>query len=111
MHRHISFRQAFRKPRFDWNFRKSEKLRAVDDVKAVHVPIALLHMRNDWLIDHKHSEALYENANEPKEMHLLDLPGSFHADRIFAVAGAQAREILLDFWERIEEKKAALARG
>jgi pimeloyl-ACP methyl ester carboxylesterase len=110
MHRHIAFRQALHKPRFDWKFRGSEKLRAVDDVRDVHVPLALLHVRNDWLIDHAHSEAIFEAANEPKELHLLDIPGSFHADRIFAVAAVQARSILTDFWMRINEK-AALPRG
>ena len=100
MHRHIALSQALRTPRFAWNMRKSAKLRAVDDMPAVHVPVCLIHVKNDWLIGHRHSVALYEAANEPKELHLLDIEGNYHADRIFNVASETVEPIVRNFLAR-----------
>jgi pimeloyl-ACP methyl ester carboxylesterase len=100
MHRHIAFSQALRRPRFAWNVRRSAKLRALDDVADVHVPICFIHVKNDWLIDHTHSVALYEAAHEPKELHILDIEGNYHADRIFNVASDSVEPIVRDFLER-----------
>src|SRR5207253_5502406 len=66
IHRHILWSQALKRPRFDWRFLRAPKLRAVDDIKDVHVPLSLIHVKNDWLIDHTHSVSLFEHANEPK---------------------------------------------
>lgn len=100
MHRHIAFSQAFRRPRFDWRFRRSAKLRALDDVANVHAPLCFVHVKNDWLVSHGHSVALYEAANEPKELHVFDIPGNYHADRIFSVAKDQIEPVMLSFLER-----------
>jgi uncharacterized protein len=100
MHRHVAFAQAFRRPRIEWTFTRSAKLRALDDVQQVHVPLSLIHVKNDWLVDHSHSEALYERANEPKELHIIDIPGNFHADRIFSVAGETIEPLVRDFLRR-----------
>lgn len=101
LHRHVAFfSQAMRKPRFSWTMRKSAKIRAIDDVRDVHVPISLIHVKNDWLIGHRHSVALYEAANEPKELHILDIEGNYHADRIFNVASETIVPITRDFLER-----------
>ena len=54
IHHHIAFSQALRRPRFEWRARKSPKLRPLDDIGKVNVPICLIHVRNDWLINHKH---------------------------------------------------------
>lgn len=97
MHRHIAFSQALRRPRFAWGVRKSSKLRAVDDIREVHVPVCFIHVKNDWLIGHRHSVALYEAAHEPKELHLLEIEGNYHADRIFNVASDSVEPILRDF--------------
>lgn len=97
MHRHIAFRQAFRRPRFDWKMRRSAKLRALDDVSKVRVPICLVHTKDDWLIAHAHSEALFAKANEPKELHILDISGNWHADRIFSVANEVVDPLVTDF--------------
>src|SRR5437016_3993816 len=59
-HRHIAFSQALRKPRFDWRMRRSPKLRALDDITDVHAALCLIHVKNDWLVSHAHSVALYE---------------------------------------------------
>ncbi|MCU1244567.1 MAG: alpha/beta hydrolase fold family protein [Acidobacteria bacterium] len=101
MHRHIAFANAFRRPRFDWSFGRSAKIRALDDISAVHAPLCLIHVKNDWLIDHSHSVALYEQANEPKELHIIDMPGNYHADRIFSVASETIEPMIRDFLARL----------
>jgi len=79
---------------------RSAKLRALDDVREVRVPISFIHVKNDWLIAHTHSVALYEAANEPKELHVIDIPGHYHADRIFSVASESIEPIFVDFLRR-----------
>ena len=100
LHRHIALSQAMRRPRFDWRFRTSPKLQAIDDVRNVHAPICLIHVKNDWLIGHDHSLALYEAANEPKELHVIDIPGNYHADRIFSVAASEIDPVFGKFLRR-----------
>jgi len=100
MHRHIALSQALRTPRFAWNMRRSDKLRAIDDMPDVHVPVCFIHVKNDWLIGHRHSVLLYEAANEPKELHLLDIAGNYHADRIFNVASDTVEPIVRKFLGR-----------
>lgn len=100
LHRHIAFSQALRRPRFDWGVRRSEKIRALDDIARVHRPVCLVHVKNDWLVGHRHSVALYEAANEPKELHVIDIPGNYHADRIFTAASDSIEPLLADFLSR-----------
>jgi len=100
MHRHIAFRQVFHRPRFDWRFSTSPKLRATEDIRNVHVPVTMIHVKNDWLVGHRNSELLYAAANEPKEIHLLDIEGNYHADRIFGVAREHIEPLVLDFLDR-----------
>jgi pimeloyl-ACP methyl ester carboxylesterase len=100
IHRHIAFSQALTRPRFTWMVRKAAKLRALDDIKEVHVPVCFIHVKNDWLIAHTHSVALYEAAHEPKELHILDIEGNYHADRIFNVASDAVEPIVRDFLGR-----------
>jgi pimeloyl-ACP methyl ester carboxylesterase len=100
IHRHIAFSQALRRPHFEWRLHRSAKLRALDDVREVRVPISFIHVKNDWLIAHTHSVALYEAANEPKELHVIDIPGHYHADRIFSVASESIEPIFVDFLRR-----------
>lgn len=100
MHRHIALSQALRTPKFAWNMRKSAKLSALEDMTSVHVPVCFIHVKNDWLIGHRHSVALYDAAQEPKELHLLDIEGNYHADRIFHVASASVEPIFRDFLRR-----------
>jgi alpha-beta hydrolase superfamily lysophospholipase len=79
---------------------RAPKLRALDDVQNVHVPLCLIHVKNDWLVDHSHSVALYERANEPKELHVMEIEGNYHADRILSVAGNAVETIVTEFLER-----------
>lgn len=100
IHRHIAFSQALRRPRFTWTIRRAAKLRALDDIDRVRVPVCFIHVKNDWLIGHSHSVALYDSANEPKELHVLDIEGNYHADRIFNVASDSVEPIVRDFITR-----------
>jgi uncharacterized protein len=97
MHRHIALSQALRTPKFVWNIRKIAKLSALEDVRDVRVPLCFIHVKNDWLIGHRHSVALYEAASEPKELHLLEIEGNYHADRIFNVAEDSIEPIVREF--------------
>jgi alpha-beta hydrolase superfamily lysophospholipase len=99
-HHHIAWSQALHKPRFDWRLRRSEKVQALEDIPAVHAPVCLIHVKNDWLVGHDHSVALYEAANEPKELHVIDIDGNYHADRIFSVASAEVDPIVAEFLGR-----------
>ena len=103
LHRHIALSQALKRPHFDWQFRRSPKLQAIDDVGDVRAPICLVHVKNDWLISHDHSLALYEAANEPKELHVIDIPGNYHADRIFSVAASEIDPLFADFLRRYSQ--------
>lgn len=100
LHRHIALSQALKRPRVLWRPKGAGRIRAVDEISSVHVPVCLIHVRNDWLIGHPHAEALYARANEPKELHILEIPGNYHADRIFSVAAGQAEPIVSDFLSR-----------
>ncbi len=100
IHRHIAFSQVLRRPKFDWRVRRSSKIRALDDIANVRLPLCLLHVKNDWLVHHRHSVALYEAANEPKELHVIDIPGNYHADRIFSAASAAIEPLFADFLAR-----------
>ncbi|MGZ7041094.1 MAG: alpha/beta hydrolase family protein [Thermoanaerobaculia bacterium] len=104
IHRHIAFRLAFRRPRFPWLISRAPKLPAIDDVHNVHVPLCLIHVKNDWLVDHSHSIALYDRANEPKELHVMEIEGNYHADRILSVAGNAIETIMVDFLERYSSR-------
>ena len=99
-HRHIALSQALHTPRFDWHLKRSPKLSALEDVRDVHAPLCFVHVKNDWLIGHKHSTALFEHANEPKELHVIDIEGNYHADRIFSVASAHIDPIVAEFLEK-----------
>ncbi len=99
-YRHIALSQAFHRPRFDLGARRSAKVSALDDIHDLRSPLSLLHIKNDWLIHHAHSEALFAAANEPKELHLLDIPGQYHADRIFTLEEARADDLLSDWLKR-----------
>ncbi|HUP60863.1 MAG TPA: alpha/beta fold hydrolase [Thermoanaerobaculia bacterium] len=104
IHRHIALSNALRRPRFAWSIRRTEKLRALDDIRDVRVPAGFIHVKNDWLIGHQHSVALYEAANEPKELHILDIEGNYHSDRIFNVASDSIEPLMRDFLARYTPK-------
>lgn len=101
LHRHIALGQAFSRPRFDWRLAKRERIAAIDDISGVRQPVCLIHVKDDWLVGHHHSEALFEKASGPKELHVLEVAGNFHADRIFSQAGEAVEAILRRFLQKV----------
>jgi pimeloyl-ACP methyl ester carboxylesterase len=100
IHRHIAISNAMRRPRIAWSVRRHDKLRAVDDVVNLRMPKCFIHVKNDWLINHRHSVALYEAAKEPKELHVLDIEGNYHSDRIFNAASDAIEPLVREFLAR-----------
>jgi pimeloyl-ACP methyl ester carboxylesterase len=113
MHRHLSLRNALRRPRFDWGFLRSPKHNVMEEIAGVHVPVAFIHVNNDWLVHHRHSLQLYDRANDPKELHILDIRGRHHADALLRVAPDRLEQLAGDFLLRTcrTKEKAALSRG
>jgi fermentation-respiration switch protein FrsA (DUF1100 family) len=56
-----------------------------ENLRSLHVPVLVIHSRNDEIIPFRYGEALYRAANEPKE--LLEIRGG-HNDG-FLVSGKQ----------------------
>lgn len=97
MRRHISFSQAFHRPRFDWGFAFHEKIRAMEEIGKLRFPVTIVHVRRDWLVHHRHAETLFSRAREPKHLALLEIPGRWHADRILTSAPDAIAPILQEF--------------
>lgn len=95
--RHLAFGQAFRWPRFDWRFLRSPKLVAAAEIREVSCATCLIHVVNDWLIHHDHSCELKAAHQGECELHLIELPVGYHADRIFSAAPGRVEEIIDHF--------------
>lgn len=98
IHRHLSIGQAFAHPRFRWP--GNERLSPLDDVATLALPICLIHARHDWLVSHRHAEAIARRASSA-ELHVMNVPGRYHADRLFDVAGDQLWPIVDEFVRRL----------
>jgi pimeloyl-ACP methyl ester carboxylesterase len=98
MHRHISFGQAIAHPRFRWPL--EGRLSPLLDAATLGLPVCLIHARNDWLVSHRHSEAI-ARCIPSASLHILKVPGRYHADKLFDVAGGQLWPIVDDFVGRL----------
>ncbi len=67
-----------------------------ENLRAVQVPVLVIHSRNDEIIPFRHGEALYQAANEPRE--LLEIRGG-HNDG-FLVSGKRYTDGLDAFLRR-----------
>ncbi|MBI2215556.1 MAG: alpha/beta fold hydrolase [Acidobacteria bacterium] len=94
IHRHLSLGQALAKPRFRWP--GIDRLSPLEDAARLALPVCLIHARNDWLVSHRHSEAIARLASNAT-LHILDVRGRYHADRLFEVAGERVWPIVSDF--------------
>ena len=103
--RHLAAGQALRMPRFEWSFAWSRKEIAVEAMPRVSVPTLVIHARGDWLIHHRHGEALHEAAGARGSLQLLDLDDGYHADRIFSAAPGVAEKIVLKFLSNARTKR------
>jgi len=96
--RHVSLGQALARPRFRWP--RERRLSPLEDAGTLSLPVCLIHARNDWLVSHRHAEAIAGQVPNA-ELHILNVPGRYHADKLFEVAGPQVWPIIDDFVRRI----------
>lgn len=94
IHRHLSLGQALARPRFRWP--GSDRLSPLEDSSRLALPVCLIHARNDWLVSHRHSEAIARRVSDAT-LHILEVPGRYHADRLFDVAGKEVWSIVDGF--------------
>jgi fermentation-respiration switch protein FrsA (DUF1100 family) len=76
---------------------KARLVSPLEDIKRVHVPILIVHGKNDTFIKSDYSKLLFEAANEPKQLLLID-----HADHndIWEVGGAAYKESVSSFFKK-----------
>ena len=97
-HRHLAVGQIFRTPRFDWGFWFHTKIQAEDEIAKVDVPVTIVHVRRDWLVDDSHGSRLHERCRNSK-LHLLEVPGRWHADRILTEVPEAIEPAIREFLE------------
>lgn len=97
IHHHVSMGQALAPPRFRWP--REGRLSPLADAATLEQPVCLIHARNDWLVSHRHSEAIARQAPNAT-LHILNVPGRYHADKLFEVAGDRVWPILESFVRR-----------
>jgi len=76
---------------------KASAVSPLEAVRSVHVPLFILHGTADTLIDARYSSMVFANANEPKELWLIE--GAKHND-MAEVGGEEYRKRVLGFFER-----------
>lgn len=99
-HHHLALSQATRMPRFDWGFGWHGKVKAEDEIARARVPLTIVHARGDWLVGHRHGETLFARASDPKSLHILEIPGRWHADRLLTAAGTEMDFLLDEFLKK-----------
>lgn len=97
-HRHLAAGQILRTPRFDWGFWFHSKIRAEDEIAKVKVPVTIVHVRRDWLVDDSHGARLHERCGNSR-LHLLEVPGRWHADRILTEVPDAIEPAIREFLE------------
>lgn len=76
---------------------KARQVSPLEAVKHVQKPILFIHGTDDTRIKTEYSHALYENANEPKE--LLLIPRGDHTD-LLNVGGSEYERRIIQFFEK-----------
>jgi abhydrolase domain-containing protein 17 len=76
-----------------------DKFNNARDIRKVHVPVMIVHGRNDQIVPFWHGEKLYRLANEPKTF--LPIDGAGHND-VVLVAGKKYVQSLRDFTDRLQ---------
>ncbi|MFN2238680.1 MAG: alpha/beta fold hydrolase, partial [Thermoanaerobaculia bacterium] len=74
------------------------RIQAEDEIGKVTVPVAIVHVRRDWLVDDSHGSRLHERCRS-STLHLLEIPGRWHADRILTEAPEAIEPAIRDFLE------------
>lgn len=76
---------------------KANAVSPLEGVRNIHIPLLIIHGTADDLIHHRYSEMVYRNANEPKELWLIE--GAKHND-IAVVGGVEYERRILGFFRR-----------
>ncbi len=76
---------------------KARLVAPIEDIKRIHVPILIVHGKNDSFIKSHYSKLLYDAANEPKNLLLIN--GAEHAN-VWEVGGESYENTIVSFFER-----------
>jgi fermentation-respiration switch protein FrsA (DUF1100 family) len=74
---------------------KARLVSPLEDIKRVHVPILIVHGKNDSFIKSEYAKLLYDAANKPKKLLLIDNAG--HND-VWDVGGAAYKDSVVSFF-------------
>ena len=83
---------------------KANAVSPVDTVRDVHVPVFILHGTADDLIHYTYSEMVYAQANEPKQLWLIE--GARHNDMAEVGKEEYTRRILGFFEEHLQSNQS-----
>ena len=75
---------------------KARLVSPLEDIKRVHVPILIVHGKNDSFIKSEYSKLLYDAANKPKRLLLID--NADHND-VWEVGGAAYKDSVASFFK------------
>jgi fermentation-respiration switch protein FrsA (DUF1100 family) len=75
---------------------KARLVAPIEDIKRVHVPILIVHGKNDSFIKSDYSKLLYDAANEPKQLLLID--GAGH-NNVWEIGGVKYEESIESFFK------------
>lgn len=97
-HRHLALGQALRSPRIDVRAWLGAKIDAEDEAPNVSIPVTIVHVKGDWLVDDSHGARLHHRCPQ-SVLHLLEIPGHWHADRIFNASPDAIEPAIATFME------------
>jgi uncharacterized protein len=76
---------------------KARLVAPIEDIKRVHTPILIVHGKKDSFIKSKYSKMLYDAANEPKELMIIDR--AEHND-VWEVGGVAYHDTIASFFKK-----------
>ncbi|MBU1122768.1 MAG: alpha/beta fold hydrolase [Candidatus Omnitrophota bacterium] len=75
-----------------------QKTRPIDVIDKVKVPVFFVHGGKDWLIKPEHSRKLFDRANNPKSMHIVQDAG--HSEKIFDGYPSEFEKLCVDWFDK-----------
>jgi fermentation-respiration switch protein FrsA (DUF1100 family) len=75
---------------------KARLVAPIEDIKRVHVPVLIVHGKNDSFIKSHYSKMLYNAANEPKQLLLIE--GAEH-NNVWDIGGKMYEDSIASFFE------------
>jgi uncharacterized protein len=76
---------------------KARLVSPLEDIKRIHVPILIVHGKNDTFIKPEYSKMLFKAANEPKQLLIIDNAG--HND-VWDIGGETYKNSLIAFFKK-----------